>query len=60
MDSNNWAQWKFEVRMILDARDALELIDGSHVQPMAGRDNYDAEIKKKKNEKKPNKMPKYV
>ncbi|KAG7187554.1 hypothetical protein KM043_018872 [Ampulex compressa] len=32
-DSNNWMQWKFQIRAILDARNALELIDGIFVQP---------------------------
>ncbi|KMQ86054.1 integrase core domain protein [Lasius niger] len=32
-DSSNWMQWKFQVRAILDARDALEVIDGSLVKP---------------------------
>jgi len=26
VDSSNWMQWKFQVRAILDARDALEAV----------------------------------
>ncbi|KYN27356.1 Copia protein [Trachymyrmex cornetzi] len=38
VDSNNWMQWKFQVRAILDARDALEVIDGSLIKPENDRD----------------------
>jgi len=34
VDSSNWnPQWKFQILAILDARDALELIDGKLVKP---------------------------
>jgi len=33
VDSSNWMQWKFQIWAILDARDALALIDGKLVKP---------------------------
>lgn len=33
VDSSNWMQWKFQIRAILNACDALELIDGTLVKP---------------------------
>lgn len=39
VDSSNWMQWKFQIRAILDARNALELIDGIFIKSENDADN---------------------
>lgn len=41
-DASNWMQWKFQIQAILDARDALEVIDGTLVKPEG--ENLDAAV----------------
>ncbi|XP_053990427.1 uncharacterized protein LOC128882724 [Hylaeus volcanicus] len=56
VDSGNWIYWKFQMKAFLNARDALEVIDGTWVKP----DNSVEKAVELARWKKPNKIAKEV